>query len=87
MNKRSNWEEFKKLLKQHNITKLYHFTDRDNLENKSKTAVSTHGRTVRSMVLPFPSQAVAVLVHCRGRSTRRLVWSIMFASASPSITL
>lgn len=33
MNKRNDWEEFKKLLEQHNITKLYHFTDRDNLEN------------------------------------------------------
>lgn len=33
MNKRNDWEEFKKLLEQNNITKLYHFTDRDNLEN------------------------------------------------------
>ena len=33
MSKRNNWEEFKKLLEQNNITKLYHFTDRDNLEN------------------------------------------------------
>ena len=33
MNKRTNWEEFKKILEQHNIKKLYHFTDRDNLEN------------------------------------------------------
>uniref|UniRef100_UPI00402798F7 DUF4433 domain-containing protein n=1 Tax=Alloprevotella sp. TaxID=1872471 RepID=UPI00402798F7 len=33
MRKRSNWEEFKRLLEQHNITKLYHFTDRDNLES------------------------------------------------------
>lgn len=33
MNKKSNWEEFKTILEQNNITKLYHFTDRDNLEN------------------------------------------------------
>lgn len=33
MNKRSNWEEFKAILDQHHITKLYHFTDRDNLES------------------------------------------------------
>lgn len=33
MRKRSNWEEFKRLLELHNITKLYHFTDRDNLES------------------------------------------------------
>ena len=33
MSKRSNWQEFKALLERHNITKLYHFTDRDNLIN------------------------------------------------------
>lgn len=33
MSKRSNWEAFKDILEQHNITKLYHFTDRDNLES------------------------------------------------------
>lgn len=33
MNKRSNWQEFKAILEQYGITKLYHFTDRDNLES------------------------------------------------------
>lgn len=33
MNRRSNWEDFKNILEQNHITKLYHFTDRDNLEN------------------------------------------------------
>ena len=33
MEKKSNWQEFKSLLDQHKITKLYHFTDRDNLES------------------------------------------------------
>lgn len=33
MTKRNNWEAFKQLLEQHHITKLYHFTDRDNLES------------------------------------------------------
>ncbi len=33
MNKRSNWEEFKQILEQNHITKLYHFTDRDNLKS------------------------------------------------------
>lgn len=33
MGRRSNWEEFERLLEQNNITKLYHFTDRDNLES------------------------------------------------------
>lgn len=33
MEKRSNWEEFKAILERHGIKKLYHFTDRDNLES------------------------------------------------------
>ena len=33
MDKKSNWLEFKEILDQHRITKLYHFTDRDNLES------------------------------------------------------
>lgn len=33
MNKRNDWEDFKNILEKYNITKLYHFTDRDNLEN------------------------------------------------------
>lgn len=33
MNKRSNWEDFKTMLDNYRISKLYHFTDRDNLEH------------------------------------------------------
>lgn len=33
MEKKSNWQEFKTILDQHKIVKLYHFTDRDNLES------------------------------------------------------
>lgn len=33
MNKKSNWQEFKEILDQHGITKLYHFTDRENLDS------------------------------------------------------
>lgn len=33
MEKRGDWSEFKRVLEQHKITKLYHFTDRDNLES------------------------------------------------------
>lgn len=33
MDKKSNWQEFKAVLNEHRITKLYHFTDRDNLES------------------------------------------------------
>ena len=32
-NKRSNWNDFKEILDQNHITRLYHFTDRDNLES------------------------------------------------------
>lgn len=32
MQKKNNWQEFKEVLEQHNIRKLYHFTDRDNLK-------------------------------------------------------
>ncbi len=33
MNKKSNWQDFKAILDQYGITKLYHFTDRENLES------------------------------------------------------
>ena len=33
MGKRTNWGEFSAILRRHGITKLYHFTDRDNLES------------------------------------------------------
>ena len=33
MDKKSNWQEFKVVMDDHRITKLYHFTDRDNLES------------------------------------------------------
>lgn len=33
MDKKSNWQEFKAVLDEHRIVKLYHFTDRDNLES------------------------------------------------------
>lgn len=33
MGKRNNWKEFEAILTQNRITKLYHFTDFDNLES------------------------------------------------------
>ena len=33
MEKKNNWRDFKAVLEEHGITKLYHFTDRDNLES------------------------------------------------------
>ena len=33
MSKRTNWQDFKEVLDQHNIHTLYHLTDRDNLKD------------------------------------------------------
>lgn len=33
MNKKNNWQEFKTIIEQNGVKKLYHFTDRDNLES------------------------------------------------------
>ena len=33
LSKKNNWQDFKALIDQHHIVKLYHFTDRDNLES------------------------------------------------------
>lgn len=33
MEKKNNWQQFKAVIDKHNIVKLYHFTDRDNLES------------------------------------------------------
>lgn len=33
MANKTNWQDYKKLIEQNGITKLYHFTDRDNLES------------------------------------------------------
>lgn len=31
MEKKSNWQDFQTIIEREGITKLYHFTDRDNL--------------------------------------------------------
>lgn len=56
MNKRNDWEQFKKLLEQHNIKKLYHFTDRDNLENiiKNGGLYSWKDCQERGIAIPKP---------------------------------
>lgn len=33
MEKKQNWQEYKAILDRYGITKLYHFTDRNNLES------------------------------------------------------
>lgn len=48
MGKRSNWKEFEIILSQNRITKLYHFTDRDNLESIIKNGDYIRGRIARS---------------------------------------
>lgn len=33
MDKKTNWQEYQAIIEQQGITKLYHFTDRDNLQS------------------------------------------------------
>ena len=56
MNRRSNWEDFKNILEQNPITKLYHFTDRDNLENiiKNGGLFSWKDCEERGITIPKP---------------------------------
>ena len=56
MNRRSNWEDFKSILEQHHITTLYHFTDRDNLENiiKNGGLFSWKDCEERGITIPKP---------------------------------
>ena len=56
MNRRSNWEDFKNILEQNHITKLYHFTDRDNLENiiKNGGLFSWKDCEERGITIPKP---------------------------------
>ena len=44
MSQRSNWTEFQSILNRHGIKKLYHFTDRDNLESIIKFADEDIGK-------------------------------------------
>ena len=83
MNRRSNWEDFKNILEQNHITKLYHFTDRDNLENIIKNGDSILGRIVRNVVSISLSLEVVELALHHGRSTSVMDWNIMFVSALP----
>lgn len=46
MEKKTNWQEYKAILEQHGIKKLYHFTDRDNLESIIRNVDYTHGQIV-----------------------------------------
>ena len=39
---KNNYDEFKKLIEQHHITTLYHFTDRENLESIMRTEGNKH---------------------------------------------
>lgn len=83
MNRRSNWEDFKNILEQNHITKLYHFTDRDNLRILSRMEDSILGRIVRYVVSIFLNQEVEDLVLHPGRWISVIIWNIMFVSALP----
>ena len=38
MNKKTNWQEFKNIIEEKGVKKLYHFTDRENLGKLPKLA-------------------------------------------------
>ena len=74
MSKRSDWQEFKAILDQHRITKLYHFTDRDNLENIIRHGGLYSWADCEEKVSRYPSQAVATY---QGSLTSAMVCSTM----------
>ena len=83
MNRRSNWEDFKNILEQNHITKLYHFTDRITWRILSRMEDSILGRIVRNVVSIFLNQEVEDLVLHPGRWISVIIWNIMFVSALP----
>lgn len=74
MNKKSNWQEFKNIIEEKGIKKLYHFTDRDNLESIIKTVDFIHGQTVMKKVYLFSNQEVVI---CLDHLTQETDCSIM----------
>lgn len=72
MSKRNNWEDFKNILEQHHITTLYHFTDRDNLENiiKNGGLFSWKDCEERGITIPKPGRWWPRLYFLVARQTR-----------------
>lgn len=77
MNKRSNWQEFEATLRAHGITKLYHFTDRDNLETivRQGGLYSWKDCVERGIHIPKPAGAERARSH--GIWTYARGWSAM----------
>ena len=61
MNKRTDWQEFKAVLDSHGITKLYHFTDRDNLEQIIQHGGLYSWRDCKERGIQIPKPGVVVL--------------------------
>lgn len=59
MNKKADWNSIQAILAQHGIKKLYHFTDRDNLESiiRHGGLYSWHGCAQRGITIPKPGGA------------------------------
>ena len=59
MNKKADWNSIQAILAQHGIKKLYHFTDRDNLESiiRHGGLYSWHGCAQRDITIPKPGGA------------------------------
>ena len=78
MNRKSNWEDFKNILEQNHITKLYHFTDRDSWRILSRMEDSILGRIVRNVVSIFLNQEVEDQVLHPGRWISVIIWNIIW---------
>ncbi len=83
MNRRSNWEDFKNILEQNHITKLYHFTDRDNLENIIKNGGLYSWKDCEERGINIPKPEGEDLALHPGRWISVIIWNIMFVSALP----
>lgn len=75
MEKKSNWEEFKKILDQNRITKLYHFTDRDNLESIIMNGGLYSWADCIDKGITIAKPGVEIF---QGHLTREMAWKIMF---------
>lgn len=64
MDKKTNWQEYQAIIEQQGITKLYHFTDRDNLQSIIQNGGLYSWRIVKRKESPLQN-LVAAIVHVR----------------------
>ena len=77
MTKRNNWKEFKKILDTKGIRKLYHFTDRDNLEAIINNGGLYSWKDCEYKGISIPKPGGVALVLCPGNLMQGKAWKIM----------